>query len=78
MVVVGTFSINGVDQQDIYGFKVLKCYDEENTCIGFFAYKNKSSMIIEVCDPKREVVEPQRYALRATMNLRVRPMDSED
>ena len=78
MVVVGTFSINGVDQEDICGFKVLKCYDEENTCIGFFAYKNISSMIIEICDPKCEVVEPQCYALRATMHLRVRPMDSED
>ena len=78
MVVVGTFDIRKLDLRYIHGFKVLNHFSEDKACIGFFAYKNKSSVIIELCDPKSEEVEPQHNALLATMHLRVRPMDYVD
>ena len=77
MVVVGTFDIRKLDLRYIHGFKVLNHFSEDKACIGFFAYKNKSSVIIELCDPKSEEVEPHN-ALLATMHLRVRPMDYVD
>lgn len=59
---------------DVTTFMDLQCwsvsYIEENAFISFFAYKNRPSVIIELCECKSETVEQQHQhiALQATIH----------